>query len=69
MIRIKLCATWWSWKTDSEVSRIKIELISDVQVLFLVNLKVFIEVETSAVRLHKLFDVKTWASIVFFDRF
>ena len=68
MARIELRTARRSIKTDSKIYCIKIKLISDVKVLFLIYLEVFVEVETSAVSLQKLFDVETWASFKLLNR-
>ena len=63
MARVELRTARRSIKTDAEIYCIKVKLISDVKVLLLIYLEVFVEVETSAVSLQKLFDVETWASL------
>ena len=68
MARIELRTARRSIKTDSKIYCIEVKLISDVKVLLLIYLEVFVEVETSAVSLHKLLNVETWASLKLLNR-
>lgn len=68
MARVELRTARRSVKADSKVYCIEVKLISDVKVLLFIYLEVFIEVETSAVSLQKLFDVETWASLKLLNR-
>ena len=68
MTRVELRTARRSIKANSKIYCIEVKLISDVKVLLLIYLEVFVEVETSAVSLQKLFDVETWASFKLLNR-
>ena len=69
MIRVPLRTARGSWKIHSDLSSIKVKLISNIKMLFLLNLKVLAKVILALEGFLEIFYMHARALLVIVERF